>query len=193
MGAGDLGKADAAGRGIAGGGETVAEAGGAGGGVDDAGGLGVGVGGEGDGAEDADVVGRGGVGVGGLGEAVEGEDVDLGGAGAGDGGAGGEDGLELAAVAAGGDVVEDHERVAVREGVVGSRVQGHGDGLAVVGRVRVGLVDQVDRGRVDGRAGARDQGVGWLGGGEEGGGQNGGGDGEGVHFGGFGLFFGGGI
>jgi len=183
---GDLRKADAAGRGVAGQGETVAKAGGAGGGVDDAGGGGVGVGGESDGAEEANVVGRGGVCVGRLGEAVEAEDVDLAGARAGHGRAGGEDGLELAGVAAGGDVVEAHEGVAPREGVARGRVQGDGDLHAVrVGR-RVGLVDQVDEGREDGGAGARDQvgGTGWLGGGEEGGGQDGECDGEGVHLGG---------
>lgn len=200
---GNLRKADAAGRGGVGGqGETVAEAGGTGTGVDDAGGGGVRVGGEGDGAEEANVVGRGGVGVGRRGEAVEGEDVDLAGASAGYGRAGGEGGLELAAVAAGGDAVEAHEGVAVRECVARGRVQGDGDLHAVRAGRRGGLVDQVDKGREDGGAGARDQvgGASWRGGGEEGGGQEGGCDGEGVHLGGgegvvvLGLFcFGGGV
>jgi len=189
--AGDLLEGDAAGPvGIAGQGETVAEAGRAGGGVDDLLGGAGGAGGEGDDADLADVVGRGGVGVGGRGDPVEREDVDLGDAGAGYDRAGGEDGLELAAVGAGGDVVEDDEGVAVRERRrVGGLVQRHGDCHAVGGAVRHRLVDQVDDGREDGAAGARDQRGGWRGGGEEGGGQEGSCDGDCVHLGGSVGFF----
>lgn len=180
----NLSKVDVANLAIGGQGKTVAEAGRADAGVDDARGLRGGVGGEGDGAEEADVVGRGGVRVGGLGKTVEGEDVDLAEARAGHGRAGGETGVELAAVAAGGDAVEANQYVVVRDAaVVGDRgdVDGH-----VVGRGRWGLLlDVVDEGGEDRGAGARHEVVGarWGGGGEDGAGQEGSGDGEGVHLG----------
>ena len=172
--------------------ETVAEAGRASGRVDDGAG---GSAGEGDAPEQTGVGGRGGVRVRGHGEGLEAEDVDLGRARVGHGGAGGEAGLELAAVAAGGDVVEAHQHVVV-VGVTAAGDQGHVDGHVVGRGARILLVDVVDKGRVDGAAGARDQvgGAGWRGGGEEGCRQDGGGDGESVHFDGvgcFGLVFGG--
>lgn len=186
----NLRKADVPNLVIAGQSETIAEARRASLGADDARYGPVGVSREDDGAEETALVGRGGVGVGGGGEAVEAEDVHLGGAGAGDGRAGGEGGVELAAVGVGGDVVEAHQHVAVEEGaVVGG--QAHCD-VHVVGRGRrVLFVDVVDEGWEDGAATAGDQvgGAGWLGGGEEGGGQDGGGDGEGVHFGCLVLFW----